>query len=107
VLSALLSGKRGTTEHHITNNKDAGALARIAPVGLIGPVKPFELGSNVAALTHGHPTAYLAAGYFVILLVAIMKGASLDSALNEAETELRTNRMVTRSACARSPRHAT
>ncbi|MGB8381546.1 MAG: ADP-ribosylglycohydrolase family protein [Dermatophilaceae bacterium] len=44
----------------INDSKGCGTVMRIAPVGLAGN-RRFELGCEVAALTHGHPTGILAA----------------------------------------------
>ena len=89
VLTALRSGQRGTISQPITQSKGAGAVARIAPVGLARMIESFSLGAEIAALTHGHATGYLAAGCFATLIRTIMDGAALDAALDAAEAELR------------------
>jgi ADP-ribosylglycohydrolase len=89
VLAALRSGRRGTLTQQINHSKGAAAVARIAPVGLAGMGETFTLGAEIAALTHGHPTGYLAASCFAILLRQMMTGDSLATALDAANTELR------------------
>ena len=59
---------------------------RIAPAGLT-PAPAFELGSELAAITHGHPTGWLAAGYLAQLVQEVVAGATLDEgALRALET---------------------
>ena len=41
---------------------------RAAPVGLSPVSDPFAVGCEAAAVTHGHPTGYLAAGYLALLV---------------------------------------
>ena len=62
---------------------------RIAPVGLLAPRdRAFSLGVEVAALTHGHPSGYLAAGFLAALIAAIRDGEPLGTALDGATVEL-------------------
>ncbi len=73
-------------------SKGCGGAMRVAPVGLwcarldegMSPERiakhAFELGADTAALTHGHPTGQLAAG-FVAALVALL---ALELPLNDA-----------------------
>jgi ADP-ribosylglycohydrolase len=65
---------------------------RIAPAGLgaraLGE-DAFELGCKLAAITHGHPSGYLAAGVLAeIIAVLVLDDALLDSALDRAERRL-------------------
>jgi ADP-ribosyl-[dinitrogen reductase] hydrolase len=55
-------------------------------VGLVGdPDRVFALGVEVSRLTHGHPTGYLAGGYFAHLIALVLEGrASLAIAAQEA-----------------------
>lgn len=57
-LSALRSGVRGTPLERPNDSKGCGGLMRIAPVGLVA-LRPFQLGCELAALTHGQPTGFL------------------------------------------------
>jgi ADP-ribosylglycohydrolase len=58
---------------------------RVAPAGLIGWRDPFELGCLSAAVTHGHPSGWLAAGCLACIIHEIVRGAG---ALDAAETAL-------------------
>jgi ADP-ribosylglycohydrolase len=83
-LSALGSGKMGTMEKPINNSKGCGGVMRVAPVGLFlhrEPKLAFRIGAEVAAITHGHPTGYLAAGAFAAIIAELINGKSImDSA---------------------------
>lgn len=68
---------------------------RVAPVGLFCAREPgssdaraarraFELGSELAALTHGHPTGQVAAGAFAALIALLAREWDLDEAIDEA-----------------------
>jgi ADP-ribosylglycohydrolase len=87
-LAALRAPRMGTVEAPLNDSKGRGAVMRIAPVGLLGGDR-FDLACDVAALTHGHPTGYLAAGAFAEILARVVDGASLPAALDAAERRLR------------------
>ena len=46
--------------------------------------KAFHFGCKLAALTHGHPTGYLAAGTFAALISLIVSGNSLAEAIEDS-----------------------
>lgn len=76
-LSALRSGKPGTIENPINNSKGCGGIMRIAPVGLLfhqDPEQAFKTGAELAAMTHGHPSGYLSAGFLAGLIAFINNG---------------------------------
>ena len=85
-LSALASGVMGTPEHPVNDSKGCGGVMRIAPVGLAftDPEKAFDTGCRSAAITHGHPTGYLASGTLAALISLIITGHSLTDAVNAA-----------------------
>jgi len=87
-LSALESGEFGTVERPLNDSKGCGGVMRAAPVGLIAN-EPFKLGCETAAITHGHPTGYLAAGFLAHLIAGLVHGRDLDSAIAAAREELR------------------
>jgi ADP-ribosyl-[dinitrogen reductase] hydrolase len=88
-LAALRSGTMGTVEEPINDSKGCGGVMRAAPVGLCAPVEPFRLGCDIAAITHGHPSGYLAAGFLAQTIATLAAGGELDKALDGAEAELR------------------
>ncbi len=67
-LSALRSGKMGSTEKPINNSKGCGGVMRVAPLALhFRPVtddgrRSLDMeGAEIAAITHGYPLGYLPA----------------------------------------------
>ena len=87
-LSALRSGRMGSRREPLNDSKGCGGAMRIAPVGLIAPAHPFGLGCDLSAITHGHPTGYLAAGFLAQLLHELAEGATLPDAVKGAEAVL-------------------
>jgi ADP-ribosylglycohydrolase len=88
-LSALRSGRMGTMENPINNSKGCGGIMRAAPVGLIIDCEhAFKTGAEIAAITHGHPSGYLAAGALAKIISCIIAGQDLQNAANEAAEEL-------------------
>jgi ADP-ribosylglycohydrolase len=88
-LQALRTGPEGGIEKPLNDSKGCGGVMRVAPVGLY-PAVPrdavFGLACEAAALTHGHPTGYLAAGAFAEIIACIARdGLALDAALDRAE----------------------
>lgn len=55
------------------NSKGCGTVMRVAPVGLVARRGvAFELGCETAALTHGHPSGILSAGFLSLLIAEIV-----------------------------------
>ncbi|ODU43378.1 ADP-ribosylglycohydrolase family protein [uncultured Aquimonas sp.] len=87
-LSALLSTPWGKPARN--DSKGCGGVMRAAPAGLFiaSTSKPerwieeaFELGCQIAALTHGHPTGQLTAGVLASLVLQLVGGSRLRDAL--------------------------
>ncbi len=90
-LSALSSGKMGTISEPINNSKGCGGVMRVAPVGLIMfPDQVFDTACEIAAITHGHPSGYLAAGTFAEIINRIISGLPLAEAISAALDILKT-----------------
>jgi ADP-ribosylglycohydrolase len=88
-LAALELDRLGSPEQPFNQSKGCGGVMRAAPVGLIpGLGDPFRTGCDVAAITHGHPSGYLAAGAFATMIREVAGGASLEEAAREALEEL-------------------
>ncbi|HVF62423.1 MAG TPA: ADP-ribosylglycohydrolase family protein [Casimicrobiaceae bacterium] len=75
-------------------SKGCGGVMRVAPVGLYCAREPgttdtratrraFDLGCEVAALTHGHPSGQVAAGAMAALVTLLARGHELDAAVEE------------------------
>ena len=76
------------------DSKGCGGAMRVAPAGLFCAREPgtsdaraarraFELGCELAALTHGHPTGQVAAGAFAALVALLAREWELDEAIDE------------------------
>jgi ADP-ribosylglycohydrolase len=74
-IQALKSGKAGSIEERINNSKGCGGVMRTAPIGLFykDPQSIFRYGAECAALTHGHPSGYLSAGYLSHLIYIVSR----------------------------------
>ncbi|HEX6938204.1 MAG TPA: ADP-ribosylglycohydrolase family protein, partial [Longimicrobiales bacterium] len=84
-LAALRSGEMGTVENPINDSKGCGGIMRAAPVGLfVNAMNVFRLGCETAAITHGHPSGYLAAGCLAVIVHGILEGRTLEEAVADA-----------------------
>jgi ADP-ribosylglycohydrolase len=87
-LSALRNAKQ-IGEPAQNNSKGCGGVMRVAPVGLVASRDvAFELGCQTAALTHGHPSGVLSAGFLALLIAEIVAGNSLPDAIRAAKAAL-------------------
>lgn len=67
--------------------RDAAAATRSAPFGLLVGWEPslvLQLSVECAAQSHGHPTAGLSAGAVAVIVHGLIRGDSLDSAVQRA-----------------------
>ncbi len=78
-LSALHAGHPGTVSRTVNDSKGCGGVMRVAPAGLAGG-DPFALGCQAAALTHGHPSGYLAAGALALMVSELVRGRNMPDA---------------------------
>ena len=90
-LAALQSGRRGSTSDPINVSKGCGGVMRVAPVGLwyADQEAAFRTGCEVAAITHGHPSGYLPAGFLAALVSSLSRGEEFLPALESAAALLR------------------
>jgi ADP-ribosylglycohydrolase len=71
-LAALSSGRMGAPDKPVNDSKGCGGVMRVAPAGLLySGDNAFDEGTWAAALTHGHPSGYLAAGCLAQILAEI------------------------------------
>lgn len=87
-LAALRSGAMGTITPPINTSKGCGGVMRVAPIGLAPVADPFVLAAEAAAITHGHPSGYLSAGAFALMIASLVAGASLPDAVDVARTRV-------------------
>jgi ADP-ribosylglycohydrolase len=85
------------------NSKGCGGVMRIAPIGMLFHAltqsnpdarsenyqHAFDIGCDAAALTHGHPTGFLAAGVMAALVFDLLDGSLLISAIEHAIPSLK------------------
>jgi ADP-ribosylglycohydrolase len=76
--------KHFTDERANNDSKGAGAIMRVAPVALIvnhegeeDAHRVFQLAKAVSWITHGHPSGYLSATAFAVVLHSVLWGQSL------------------------------
>ncbi|MBE3036826.1 MAG: ADP-ribosylglycohydrolase family protein [Candidatus Atribacteria bacterium] len=82
-LSALQSGKMGTIKERINDSKGCGGVMRTAPAGLaFSSDRAFQEGAEFAAITHGHPSGYLTAGFLSGMVSYIIEGKTLFEAID-------------------------
>jgi ADP-ribosylglycohydrolase len=86
-LSALRAGRPGTVGRPANNSKGCGGVMRVGPAGLAGG-DPFTLACRAAALTHGHPSGYLAAGALALVVSELVRGSDLPGAVAVAINRL-------------------
>lgn len=92
-----LRDKRRAGEAAVNDSKGCGGVMRVAPVGMLaaalqpsgGDVRErdriaFELGCEIAGLTHGHRLGQLPAGYLAVLVSALIDGVAWEDAHQRA-----------------------
>lgn len=78
---AALPGRR------LNDSKGCGTVMRTAPIGWFGhwsAEEAFEIGVRASAITHNHPTGYIAGGAMAAIVHFLMEGASLNDAALQA-----------------------
>lgn len=92
-LQKTKNDKFGTIEKHINSSKGCGGIMRAAPAGLYNVYRKkeaFNLGCELAAITHGHPTGYLSAGAFSSIISDLCTDVSIEDAIKNAIKMLKT-----------------
>ncbi len=89
-LSALERMKMGDMKKPVNNSKGCGGVMRIAPAGLAyDKKKAFTTGAEFAAITHGHPSGYLAAGALAYIIASIVEGSAVETAVTDSILEMK------------------
>jgi len=85
-MGALRGNAPGTLTQPINDSKGCGGVMRAAPAGLVtdDPVEAYRLGRDLAALTHGHPSGWIAAGAFAAIICELIKGSDPEQAVQTA-----------------------
>ncbi len=72
-VAALKTGLWGTMDNPVNNSRDCSCVVRSAPAGLMfTPETAFNVGASIAAITHGHESAFLSAGCFAGIISEII-----------------------------------
>ncbi len=78
----------GTRTNRLNASKGCGTVMRIAPVGMVfhdvDPADVFAIGVEVSAITHSHPTGYMAGGAMAVITQVLVTGGTLEDAVNTA-----------------------
>jgi ADP-ribosylglycohydrolase len=87
-ISALGDADRiGLPDEPINESKGCGGVMRSGPVGLASG-DAFELACRAAALTHGHPSGWLAAGALAEIVANLVRGEPLPAAVEKCRQRL-------------------
>ena len=73
----------GALTQPVNDSKGCGGVMRAAPAGLVtdDPVEAYRLGRDLAALTHGHPSGWIAAGAFAAIICELAHGSDPTQAV--------------------------
>ena len=86
-LGALKSDSFGLRDGPpINDSKGCGGVMRAAPAGIVPDEvgQAFRLGCETSAITHGHPTGWLAGGALAVIIHALLEGRGIRDATSEA-----------------------
>lgn len=84
-ITALGKGAMGTIEKPLNESKRCGTVIRTAPIGLIENEEDvFDIGARVGAITHGHPTAYLASGMLSTIIFYLLEDYGLEESIGKS-----------------------
>jgi ADP-ribosylglycohydrolase len=68
-VSALRGGRPGRADAPVNTSKGCGGVMRAAPAGFLpGPDAAYRAGCELSALTHGHPSGWIAGGALALLV---------------------------------------
>lgn len=73
------------------DSKGCGGVMRVAPAGLLplaDDQEAFELGADLAAITHAHVDGWEPAGALAVIIRALVEGASPEAAIQRALAQL-------------------
>lgn len=88
VMNELLNPDRDIHKFAENDRKGCGGVMRVAPIGLSAN-DPFGLAADAAHFTHGHPTGFLSAGAFSLIINGIINGNSIDESIQRTLPVLR------------------
>lgn len=86
-LSRMEKGDFIISDTPINDRKGCGGIMRMAPVGFFD-IDCFGAGCDLAKLTHGHPSGYLASGFLAHMIHELLQDRSLPDAIKSAKEHL-------------------
>ena len=102
---ARLGSAAASTRSPTNDSKGCGGVMRAAPCGLVtaGSTAPrTRIGVASAALTHGHPSGYLAAGALALIVRSLCDGRPVDAAVDARDRRRSEPSRLRTRWCARS-----
>jgi ADP-ribosylglycohydrolase len=94
-ISSLKAMTHFTADRATNDSKGAGAIMRVAPVACsvssgdeAAAEKVFELGKESSWLTHGHPSGFLSAAAFAVIVHALLSNQALELGIERAKNFL-------------------
>lgn len=91
-LIAFAKGQQqmGSPDNPVSDSQGSSAITRAVPAALWSndSAEVFHVGMRTAALTHGHPAAWLSAGALAFLVSRLMNGEPLATAVDAAMEQL-------------------
>lgn len=90
-VSALLAMTAFSERRAANTSKGAGGIMRVAPVAMMFAGQPsaadevFRLGMETAWVTHGHPSGFLSAAAFAVMLHALLCEETLQDGIARAQ----------------------
>lgn len=88
-IGALLDPKkRGSVRNPLNNSKGCGGVMRAAPAGFFPIEGVFQTGCDIAAITHGHPSGYLSAGFLAEMISHLLQGEPIYDSIHAARFQL-------------------
>ena len=92
-IQTLSSGERFSFKNPPNSSKGCGAVMRAAPAGIFynnHAEKAFISGCELSILSHGHPTGYIAAGAFAMIISLVLSKTPLIEAVRRTVSYLKT-----------------
>jgi ADP-ribosylglycohydrolase len=78
-VAALSGSQPGTVDRAINDSKGCGGVMRVAPIGMLDDA--YAVANAAAALTHGHPSGWLAAGALAVMVRRLLHGYDQSTAV--------------------------
>jgi ADP-ribosylglycohydrolase len=83
IARSYVEPRHATPGEPANGSKGCGAVMRSAPFGVAAPTREIAFASarDAGALTHGHPSGFLAGAYLAALVYGLVRGEGLDESI--------------------------